>query len=64
MITPIDEDYIDDLKEISPKVERHIKRIASETAAVFYHKRLQQLADAAREKVLSLKTGERIVANL
>lgn len=61
-MTTVEEDYICSLKEVSPRIDLQIRRIQTPDAAVFFHKRLQQLASAAREKVQSLETGKEIVA--
>lgn len=63
MIPEIEQEYICDLKCVSPKIDLHISRIRTPEAASFFHKRLQQLASAAEQKVLSLKNDKSLVIN-
>jgi hypothetical protein len=61
-MTERDEDFIDDLKCVVPRIERNIRRVESNEAATFYYSRLKLLADAAHKKSLSLKGDDKPLA--
>jgi len=60
MLSPDQSELLVRLKEVAVRIDYNISSINDPTVSLYYHKRLQQLASAAEQKVLSLKNGEEI----
>lgn len=62
MLNEREEDFIVELKTVTPRIDINIRRMRSYEACQFYHQRLMQLAKDAEQKSLSLKNGNKPLA--